>query len=95
VRIAGRNEDEMTTIDMADALDSIGITITDIPDYCITDGRIVISVADNEEGEGEETLAELRRNLPDGAKADWTGSSGADGYGDTTSDIEITWETYD
>ena len=83
----------MKAIDMADALASIGYPLDDIPYHRITDGCITISVASDDEDESEETLAELRRNLPAGATAEWSGNSETDGDGYTTSDIEITWDT--
>lgn len=82
----------MTATDMTPALKSIGYDLTDIPDYCIEPGRIVIAIADNDDDEAEKTLNKLRRNLPVGATAEWTGNSDTNGDGDTTSDCAITWE---
>lgn len=82
----------MTSSDLIPALESIGYDINDIPSYQIQPGRIVIAIADNDDSESELTINDLRRNLPAGAKADWTGSSDTDGNGDTTSDCAITWE---
>lgn len=74
---------------MEPALAAIGHSLSDIPSYRVEDGRILISIADN--GEADETLRKLVAALPDGAQADWTGSSNTDHAGDTTSDCAITW----
>lgn len=76
---------------MEPALAAIGHSLSDIPSYRVEDGRILISIADNGEGEADETLRELVAALPDGAQAGWTGSSNTDHAGDTTSDCAITW----
>ncbi len=63
----------------------------ELPKWCERDdGDYVIHVSDGGEDEGTETLAELRRMLPAGWSADWTGdvSTGADG--ENESDIRIT-----
>jgi len=83
----------LTANDMARALKAIGYDLSDIPSYRIEAGRILISIADNDEGEGEETIEELRRHLPEGATAEWTGNSDTSGDGDTTSDCALTWDT--
>ena len=82
----------MTATNISPALESIGYDLTDIPDYCMQPGRIVIAIADNDDDEAEKTIKKLRRNLPKGAKAEWTGSSDTNGDGYTTSDCAITWE---
>lgn len=82
----------MNATDISPALEIIGYALTDIPDYCIEPGRIVIAIADNDDNEAEKIIKKLRKNLPVGAKAEWTGSSDTSGDGDTTSDCAITWE---
>lgn len=86
---------KLTANDMAPALKEIGHDLSGIPSYRIEDGRILISILDNEEGEGEETIEELRRNLPEGAAAEWTGNSDTSGDGEVTRDCEITWANSD
>jgi len=81
----------MTATDISPALKIIGYDLTDIPSYCIEQGRIVIAIADNDGDEAEKTLNKLRRHLPIGAAAEWTGNSDTNGDGDTTSDCAITW----
>jgi len=70
----------------------IGHDVDDLPVCRLEAGRILLSVADNEEDEGEATMELLRAALPSLANAEWTGSSDTDGDGETTSDIAITWE---
>jgi hypothetical protein len=82
----------LTAQDIAPALESIGYDLTDIPAYRVEPGRIVIAIADNDGDDSEDTLADLRKNLPEGAKAEWTGNSDTNGDGDTTSDCAITWD---
>lgn len=82
----------MTATDMVPALKSIGFDLSDIPEYRIEPGRIVIAIADNDDDEAEDAINKLRQNLPEGAKAEWTGNSDTSGDGDTTSDCAITWD---
>ena len=83
------------TQEISRALEIIGHDLTDIPDYCIEPGRIVIAIADNDGEEAEKTIEKLRKNLPAGATAEWTGNSDTNGDGDTTSDCAITWTLTD
>jgi len=82
----------MNANDINPALKRIGYDINDIPAWHLQQGRIVIAIADNDEEEADRTLDRLRRHLPEGASAEWTGSSDTNGNGDTTSDCAITWE---
>jgi len=54
----------LTAQDIAPALESIGYDLTDIPAYRVEPGRIVIAIADNDGDDSEDTLADLRKNLP-------------------------------
>ena len=81
-----------TTNTIAAALAAIGYDLGDIPEYRIQTGRIVIAISDDDDDESEATLATLRKHLPAGASAEWTGNSDTDGDGDTTSDCAITWD---
>lgn len=78
----------LTSADIIPALERIGYDLSDVPNYRVSPGRIMISIDDED---AEETLRELRANLPYGACAEWTGSSDTDGDGRTTSDCAITW----
>lgn len=81
-----------TPTGIASALESIGYDLSDIPEYRIEPGRIVIAIADNDDGgEAEQTITRLRKKLPAGATAEWTGNSNTSGDGDTTSDCAIRW----
>jgi hypothetical protein len=82
----------MTATDMIPALKSIGYDLSDIPAYRIEAGRIVIAIADNDDDDSEDTINDLRKHLPAGASAEWTGNSDTNGAGHTTSDCEITWD---
>lgn len=53
-----------------------------------SDDSVTVSILDSE---AEECLTAIRKNLPEGAQADFTGSSDTDSYGDTTEDIRIQW----
>jgi hypothetical protein len=53
-----------------------------------SDESVTVSIIDTE---ANECLAAIRKNLPEGAQADFTGSSNTDGDGDTTEDIRIEW----
>lgn len=53
------------------------------------DDSLVVSVQDNEEEEGEESLGEIRALLGRGYWVDWTGDSRTDSDGDTSSDVSI------
>jgi len=79
--------------DIEPALASIGYSLSDLSRHAIEHGRILISIADNDEEEADQIITKLRAALPDGAKAQWTGNSDTSGEGVTTSDCEITWET--
>jgi hypothetical protein len=82
----------MTATDMIPALKSIGYDLSDIPAYRIEPGCIVIAIADNDDDDSEDTLNDLRQNLPEGATAEWTGNSDTNEDGNTTSDCKITWD---
>ena len=73
------------------AYSAIGHDVDDLPVCRLEAGRILLSVADNEEDEGDTTMGLLQAALPSWAKAEWTGSSDTDSAGETTSDIAITW----
>ncbi len=63
----------------------------ELPKWCERDdGDYVIHVSDGDEDEGTEALAELRRMLPAGWSADWTGDVNTGADGENESDIRIT-----
>jgi len=51
---------------------------------------VTVSISDTE---ADECLAAILKHLPEGAQADFTGSSNTDGDGDTTEDIRIKWDS--
>jgi len=53
-----------------------------------SDDTVTVSIIDTE---ADECLAALRKTLPEGATAEFTGSSNTDADGDTTEDIRIQW----
>lgn len=53
-----------------------------------SDDSVTVSILDTE---AEECLTAIRKHLPEGAQADFTGSSNTDSDGDTTEDIRIQW----
>ena len=77
--------------EIASALQEIGYDLKDIPPYAMGPGYILLGVDDNDEGEADHTIQELRFHLPAGATVEWTGNSDTNGDGFTTSDCEITW----
>lgn len=54
------------------------------------DGKMTVSV---DERESAKCLAAIRKHLPAGAVADFTGNSDTNAEGDTTDDIRIEWPT--
>jgi hypothetical protein len=72
--------------EICQACATIGHPIADIPSYRIDPGRILLSVA-----EEDDAIDTLLRLLPPGASAAYTGSSDTDDDGETTVDLEITW----
>jgi len=54
------------------------------------EGKMTVSV---EESESDKCLAAIRKHLPEGATADFTGNSDTNADGDTTDDICIEWAT--
>lgn len=81
-----------TAANMIPALKSIGYNMSDIPSHNIKPGRILVQIPDNDSDEADKILEKLRKNLPAGAKAEWTGNSDTCSDGETTSDCEITWD---
>ncbi len=71
---------------ISQACAAIGHPIADIPPYRMEPGRILLSVA-----EEDNVMGTLLRLLPPGASAAYTGSSDTDDDGETTVDLEITW----
>jgi hypothetical protein len=87
----GREWLYVTVADEAAVEAAIMSLLADSPDHFRDDdGDYVIHVSDNDEDEGTETLEALRRLLPAGWSADWTGDGNSDGDGYHTSDIRIT-----
>jgi len=72
--------------EISTACSAIGHPIDDIPSYRIDPGRILLSVA-----EEDDIMTTLDRLLPSWASAEYTGSANTDGDGETTVDLEITW----
>jgi len=54
-----------------------------------SDDSVTVSILDTE---AEECLTAIRKHLPEGAQADFAGSSNTDSDGDTTEDIRVQWE---
>jgi len=54
-----------------------------------SDDSVTVSILDTE---AEKCLTAIRKHLPEGAQAEFTGSSNTDSYGDTTEDIRVQWE---
>lgn len=59
-------------------------------DGTASEGKMLIAV---DESESDECLAAIRKHLPEGATADFTGDSDTNTDGDTTDDIRIEWPT--
>lgn len=65
---------------------AIGRPIDEIPSYRMDLGRILLSVA-----EEDNVMTTLDRLLPSWASAAYTGSANTGVDGETTVDLEITW----
>ena len=72
--------------EISHACSAIGRPIDDIPSYRIDPGRILLSVA-----EQDDVMTTLNRLLPSWASAGYTGGSNTDRDGETTVDLEIIW----